>query len=244
MSIDVSTAPDRRSVRATAAWMLTTHLYLAVWFWGIAIVVLTLVIVAIDQLGTLQNSVVAFSRQGAIWFPFSMFVAITAAYLPVHVATGLTRRTFARGALVAAVVIGLLYGVVYTTLLYIERTVFDALDREWQILEDLVPYAGDSFAFLVASCLTFVVAYVSGLLVCITYQRFGGWWGTLAIPLTVGPIFLVGALFSQDTGPFATADWLGGGQPVLVTSLVAVLVVAVMAFVFDRLTRGAAVPTS
>jgi hypothetical protein len=123
MSIDVSTAPDRRSVRATAAWMLTTHLYLAVWFWGIAIVVLTLVIVAIDQLGTLQNSVVAFSRQGAIWFPFSMFVAITAAYLPVHVATGLTRRTFARGALVAAVVIGLLYGVVYTTLLYIERTV-------------------------------------------------------------------------------------------------------------------------
>ena len=85
MSVDVPAAPTRRTVRATAEWMLTVHLYLAAWFWGIAIVVLILVILVINQVGTVENNVVAFSRQGAIWFPFSMFIAITAAYLPVHV---------------------------------------------------------------------------------------------------------------------------------------------------------------
>ena len=143
---------------------------------GIAIVVLPLVILVINQVGTVQNSVVAFS-DCATWFPFSMFIAITWALLPVHVATGLTRRTFSRGALVAAAVTGLVYGAVYSTLLLIERTVFGALGWEWEILEGLVPYASDGQAFVVASCLTSIVAYVSGFWSWITYQRVGGWWG-------------------------------------------------------------------
>ena len=56
-----------------------------------------------------------------------------------------------------------------------------------------------------STTLTFVVAYLSGLLVGITYQRAGGWWGTLALPLTVGPILVVSALFAQDAGPFSTS---------------------------------------
>ena len=233
----------RRTVRATAGWMLTVHLYIAAWFWAIAVVVLALAFVVIHQVGAADYSIVAFSRQAAIWLPFSMFIGVTAAYLPVHVATGLTRRTLSLGALVAAVVTGAVYGLVFAVLLLIERAVFGALGWQWRVIDDVVWSGAEVPEFLVASCLTFVVAYISGLLVCLTYQRVGGWWATLALPLTAGPIFLVSALFAQDTGPFATAGWLGGGQPVLVATSVSVLVAAAMAFAFDRLTRGAAVPT-
>lgn len=243
MSIDLPTAPPRRTVRATAGWMLNLHLHLAAWFWGIAAVVLTTAIVIISRFDAPEHSVVAFSRQAALWFPFSMFIAVTAAYLPVHVAAGLTRRALSLGTLVAAVVMGAVYAVVFDGLLLTERTVFDALGWRWEVLGDLVPYAADSNAFLVASGLTFGVAYISGLLVFMTYQRVGGWWGTLALPLTAGPVFVVSALFSQDTGPFSTAEWLGGGQPLLVATAATVLIAAAMAFAFDRLTRGAAVPT-
>jgi hypothetical protein len=243
MSIATTPVPTRRTVRATAEWMLTVHLFIAACFWGIAIVVLTLVIVIIDQVGAASTSVVAFSRQAAIWLPFSMFIGVTAAYLPVHVASGLTRRVLSLGALVAAVVTGLVNGVVFAVLLVIERAVFGALGWEWNVVDDVVWSGAEVPEFFVASCFTFVVAYVSGLLVCLTYQRLGGWWATLALPLTAGPIFVVSALFSQNTGPFATAGWLGGGQPVVVAVTGSVLIGATMAFVFDRLTRGVPVPS-
>ena len=95
---------------------------------------------------------------------------------------------------------------------------------------------------LVSTTLLFVVAYVSGLLVGMTYQRVGGWWGTLALPLTAGPVLLVFALFAQDAGPFSTSAWFGGDQPLLVASAATLLIAGAMAFAFDRLTRGASVP--
>jgi hypothetical protein len=243
MSIDLPTAPTRRTVRATAGWMLTVHLYVAAWFWGIGTVVLSLVILLISLLGHVSTSIVAFSQQAALWFPFAMFIGVTAAYLPVHVATGLTRRTLSFGALVAAVVTGLVYGAVFGGLLLVERAVFGALGWQWRVLDSYSAADTGPLAFVVASALTFVVAYVSGLLVCLTYQRVGGWWGTLALPLTAGPIFAVSALFAQNTGPFSTATLFGGAQPLLVATAVTVLLVAAMAVAFDRLTRGAAVPT-
>jgi len=243
MSIDLTAAPPRRTVRATAAWMLTVHLYVAAWFWALAIVVVGLAIVVINLLGQVSTSIVAFSQQGALWFPFSMFIGVTAAYLPVHVAAGLTRRTMSLGALIAAVVTGLVYGAVFGALLLIERALFGALGWHWRILDSVSAADTGALDFVVASALTFVVAYVSGLLVCLTYQRVGGWWGTLALPLTAGPIFAVSALFARDTGPFSTATWFGGAQPLLVATVVTVVLVAAMGLVFDRLTRGAAVPT-
>ncbi|WP_315095447.1 hypothetical protein [uncultured Cellulomonas sp.] len=241
--MSTETVPDLRPVRSTATWALQVHLYLAAWFWGIALVVVTLALVVINQVGQVENSVLAFGRQGAIWFPFSMFIAITAAYLPVHVATGLTRRALSLGLLVAAVVTGLVYGLVFYALLQVERAVFGALGWQWRNLEGMSPDFDDPTALLVSATLTFVAAYVSGLLVCIVYQRAGGWWGTLALPLTAAPILLVSALFAQDAGPFSTSEWFGGDRPLLAASAATLLIVAAMAVAFDRLTRGASVPS-
>ncbi|NUU16666.1 hypothetical protein HP550_05315 [Cellulomonas humilata] len=242
MSIDTARLPSRSSVRGTATWLLWMNLYLAAWAWGMAIVVVTGALVVINQVGEVNNSVMAFARQGAIWFPFSVLIAITAAYLPVHIAAGLTRRSLALGSLLAAGGLALVYGVVFALLLVVERAVFDAFGWQWRIVEGLSPDSADVATLFVSSTLLFLVAYVSGLLVGMSYQRLGGWWGTLALPLTAGPILLVSALLAQDAGPFSTSVWFGGDQPLLVGSAVTLLIAGLMAVAFDRLTRGASVP--
>ena len=243
MSVDTARRPSNRSVRSTASWLLWMNLYLAAWFWGIAIVVAVGALAVINQVGDVNNSVLAFARQGAIWFPFSVLIAITAAYLPVLVAAGLTRRSLALGSLVSATGMALVYGAVYTGLLLVERAVFDALGWRWRFLESLSPENADSLTLFVSSTMLLLTAYVSGVLVAICYQRVGGWWGTLALPFTAGPILLVSALFSEDAGPFSTSAWFGGDKPLLLASAATLLITAVMAFAFDRLTRGASVPS-
>jgi hypothetical protein len=97
MSIATSRLPTRSSVRATASWLLGMNLFLAAWFWGMVILVVTAALVVISLVGEVNNSILAFARQAAVWFPFSVLIAIMAAYLPVHVAAGLTRRSLPSG---------------------------------------------------------------------------------------------------------------------------------------------------
>jgi hypothetical protein len=242
MSTDTARRPTRSSVRTTASWLLRMNVVLAAWFWGMAIVLVTGALVVVNEVGEVNTSIMAFARQGAIWFPFSVLIGIVAGYLPVHVAAGLTRRSLALGSLVTAAVMAVGYGTVFTGLLAVERTVYDAFGWHWRFVEGLSPEDAGTLTLLVSSVMLFLVAYVSGLLVAISYQRGGGWWGTLALPLTAGPILLVSALFAQDAGPFSTSAWFGGDRPLLLASAATLAVTAVMAFAFDRLTRGASVP--
>ncbi len=226
----------------TARWLLRTAIYLAVWFWGIAVVVVVGATVVVANVGELHNSIFAFARQGAIWFPFSVFIIVSATYLPIHVATGLTRRSLALGAVVAAAVTAVIYGTVFSLLLLAERAVFEAAGWQWRFFDDLSAGAGPE-TFVPASFLTYFVAYLSGLLVGIAYLRGGGWWGTITLPLTVGPILLVSAFFSADAGPVATESWFGGrGVSVPLAVAASLVLAALMALVFDRLVRGADVP--
>ena len=240
--VDTARAPRVSSVRATAQWLLMMHLYLAMWAWGMAIVVVTLAIVVINTVGEVENSVLAFARQGAIWFPFSVFIAITAGYLPVHIAAGLTRRSLALGSILAAVGTGVVYGLVYNGLLLVERAVFGAMGWPWRVVEGMSPETAEPLEIVASTTLTFVVAYLSGLLVGITYQRVGGWWGTLALPLTAGPILVASVLFAYDSGPLETSEWFGRDHAGLIAAGACLLIAAALAFAFDRLTRGADVP--
>jgi len=242
MSIDTARRHTSSSVRATASWLLGMNLFLAAWFWGMAIVVVTGALVVISMVGEVNVSIMAFARQGAVWFPFSVLIAITAAYLPVHVAAGLTRRSLALGSLVAAIGTALVYAAVFCGLLLVERAVFGALDWQWRIFDDVPLATTDMVTMLVSTVLLLVVANVSGLLVGISYQRLGGWWGTLALPLTAGPVVLAFAVFEVDAGPFSTSEWFGGDRPLLVGCVATLLIAGAMAFAFDRLTRGASVP--
>lgn len=239
----------RTPVARTVRHLLTMLLYLAVWFWGIAVVVLALALLLVDRFGEVETSVVQFARQGGIWFPFSLMVILATTYLPTHVAAGMTRRAFATAALVAAGVVATVYAAVLTLLVQVERSVFDLAG--WpHTLSDIGLSATSSGTavdlgrLFLDYLLMFGSGVVSGLLVGIVYYRAGGWWGTLALPLTLGPLFLLTALLASDAGPFDLAwvvDRFGtGGGDVLARVVLSALIIAAQAAAFHGLTRRAA----
>jgi hypothetical protein len=243
MSTATLDAPRRLGpVDITARWFVSAQARVAKWFWSIAVVVSVLAIsvyaLVADQVTT---SVVAFGRQAVMWVPFSIFIGLTAVYLPVHVASGLTRRSLSRGSLAGALATALLYGGGYALLLVAERAAYAAFGWHWQIAEGVSTNVGSSVAylgaFLVANAATLVVAYVSGLVVSAVYLRGGGWWGTLTLPLTVGPLLVLSSLLGWGTGLF------GGARGLLLGSVLALVAAAVLALVYDVLVRGAWVPT-
>ena len=138
MSIDTARVPTRSSVRATATWVLWMNLYLAGWFWLMAVIVITAALVVITVVGEVNTSIVAFARQGAVWFPFSVLIAITAAYLPVHVggrsdpALPLVRVADRRGRHGPRVRRRCSPGCSC-----VERAVFAAFGWQWRILDDI-----------------------------------------------------------------------------------------------------------
>lgn len=240
------TVRRRTPVARTTRHLLTMLLYLAAWFWGLAIPVVALALVLVDRFGEVEVSVLQFARQGGIWFPFSLAVIIATTYLPIHVAAGMTRRAFATAAVLASLVTAAVYAVVMSVLLQVERLVFEGFG--WPHTLSDVGFSATSHdvgRLFVDLLLTFGAGIVAGLLVGIVYYRVGGWWGTLALPLTVGPLFVVIGMLYGDAGPF-DLSWLGdrldaADAHVLARVAVGVAIVAVQAVVFHRLTRGAVI---
>lgn len=193
------TTPPSPTLHA-ARWLLRQHLSLAAWAVGVFVVVVVTVVVLVDRYGNVETSIVQFARQGSIWFPFSTTIGVLVAYLNVHVAAGMTRRSLGRASLVAALTMAAFYTVVMTVALQVERAVYGS--RDWaQQLTDEAPVFSDTSQvgwILVDLGLVFAAAQLCGLLVAITYYRFGGWWGTLTLPLTVGPVFGVTPLLTTS----------------------------------------------
>ncbi|WP_028049690.1 hypothetical protein [Cellulomonas sp. URHD0024] len=218
----------RGPVDLTARWFLATQLRVALWFWGIAVVVSTIAVAIYATVAdVVERGVVQFGMQALVWLPMSFFIGTALTSVPVQVASGLTRRALARGALVAAIGTGIGYGAAYAVLMSAERAVYGAFGWHWSVGVDGATPA----AFLIACATTFVASNVSGLLVGIVYLRGGGWWGTLTLPLTVGPVVALTAMV-------ATAD----AQLLFLLSGIGILVAMLTAIALDRLVRGAAVP--
>lgn len=245
MSAAVATAPAVRRPSPFAHALrrqLAVALFLAGWFWAIAAVCLvtaTLVVWAVN--GSVDVAIAVYARQASTWFPFSQAILLVAALLRPHVAAGMTRRTFVRASLVTAVLTGLLYSAVLVGLLLLERAVHDAVGWDTVITEVGLAATGSSVATLVLDLVpSLVVANLSGLLVGIVYQRAGGWWGTVTLPLTVAPILATWALAGTWTGLWIQG-WLTD-RP-LVTVLAAVLVAAATAVAYVLVARSAPVRT-
>lgn len=200
-----TTAATRRRPQwvRVSAQLLRAYAGLMVWFWGTVVFFAVAILAVVSRFHEVRVSGVQFAHHGALWFPFSLAIIITSGYLAVHVAAGMTRRSFARASLVVAGVISLVNAVAATLLLLLERAVYDRLGwfhgvvREGADQEVLASGAGvhalNLFVVLAAGM-------ISGTLVALAYYRFGGWTGTLALPLTMLPLLLAG-LF-----PVADAD--------------------------------------
>jgi len=228
-------SPTAHTVRRLAA----TLVHLALWFWSIAVVaIIAANLVGWSVRGSTDVSIAVYARQASIWFPFSLGIMLVAAFLRVHVAAGLTRRTFVRAALLVQVAAGLAYAAVLTSLVLVERAVHDALGWDSVITEiQLADASSPVWVLLVDLAVPFVAGNLSGLLVGVVYQRAGGWWGTLALPLTAGPVvvtqYVAGARVADLPGIWTTT---GAGHLALAVGVGVVSAVAT-AVAFSAVTR-------
>jgi hypothetical protein len=219
----------------------------ALWYWvlvAVLVVGITLVIAAVSDV---RVSVLFYARQSGIWFPFSVLIAIAASYPPVHTAQGMTRRSYVRGALAAAVVLAVAFAGTMTLALAAERAWYGAMGWLWRLEEGWFIPEAQLGAIFVAYLSTFLVAYLSGLLVGTVYAAAGGWWGTLTLPLTVAPVLAVIAVVDGSSSwvPFAGAFGAGPDDPVpsaLVALTAAVLALALAAAFHGIATRRAIPP--
>lgn len=236
MSADVARPlfPARPVRRASPA--LRTARDLLVWFvqmglvyWGVVVVAVVAVPLVVDRFGDVEVSIVWLARQSGVWFPFSVLIGVAATYPAVHVASGMTRRAYVRGALLAAVVLGSAFALVMTLLLGAERAWYGAMGWGWRLQDGWFAPDEGFGTVLLAYVATFVVANLSGMLVGTVYGAAGGWWGTLTLPLTVGPIVVVIALVDAGASWFPLPGALGAQAALAV---VAVLLAAALAVAF------------
>ncbi len=225
--------PDRpRGPVARTVWsLLTWFTPIAAIYWMIVLVVVVAVPFVVDAVAQVEMSIVWFARQSGIWFPFSVLIGVATSYPTVHLANGMTRRSYVRGALVSVSVLAVAFASLMTLALLAERTWYGAMGWHWR-LEDgwFAPSEGMGTVF-VSYLATYLVSYLSGLLVGTVYGAAGGWWGTLTLPLTAGPIILVTILVDNqhDWVPFSHLFGAapGGGTPLaLVATAAAVLALA------------------
>lgn len=235
-----SSAPSRAVFSKT----VTQCAWLALWLWPIVIVISLGVPLVVDRFGGHTGSIYAGVSQGPRWFLFAMGIVVVAEGLGPHVALGLPRRSFARQLAAGLLVVAAIYGVLSFAVTLLERWFFERLD--WPLLtvygQHPVPTEPWSLV-LVDHAVLLAVFAVSGLAVGAVYYRCGGWIGTLALPLTVGPVLLAATVLphvdATDTAAVLRLDSL----PYLVSLAIAIAVGAWFWAVARLALHGAAVRT-
>lgn len=230
MTAHVSTAERSPQWWRVSLWLLPHYGKLMLWFWAVMVVAAVAILAVVGSAVRVQLSAMQMAHHGALWFPFSIAIIVTTSYLTVHVANGLTRRSFAATMLIMCVAVGVFNAVANVTGLVVEGWVYDRLG--W--LQGQVDNGGETevlvggtWAYLLGLALLFTSGMLSGALVGITYYRWGAWVGTLALPLTLSPIALMSLV-----GLSAQDQWRPWDVALLelgITHLLAALVVLVLA---------------
>ncbi len=207
-----TTAPLKR---APQWWRLTRRLVrlqarLGAWTLGMALVAAVAVLAVVSRAVRPELSAVQFAQHAALWFPFAIAIILVSTYLPVHVASGMTRRSFVRGAVATSVIVGTGYALVVTLMLVVEAVAYERLGWFHGTAEDTgsqALLASGGWTHLWGLVLILVAGNLSGLLVGATYLRFGGWVGTLLLPLTVGvPVIGLSLVSLDPDAQFAPTD--------------------------------------
>ncbi|KAE8762782.1 hypothetical protein [Georgenia thermotolerans] len=230
-----TTSPARAPWLRAARWNLRGQATIGVWLWATMAVVGTVVIALLDRFAAVEASIFEFSRHGALWTGFSMAIIFCVAGLAAHVATGLTRAAFVRATVAVGVLVGVTYAVLAGVALELEGLVYAA--KGWSHVgldaqNGFDPSAG--LGVIPGLALSFVAGQLSGLLVGMGYYRLGGWCGTVVLPLTLAPIYLVGSP-ALPTGQFQLLAPLAPSGPV--TAVVSVVVLALAALAYYLLAR-------
>lgn len=229
-----------------AGWQTATQIYLSLWYFGLAIVIVPTLLFLISRRFEIEMSAMQYAQQAAVWIPFSVSVVIVLTLLTSHVANGMTRRSFVRGAILAALGTGVVYAAGATALLAAERAVYDRLGWRHGGTDTESPrlaIAGSLLGHFGGLLLLVCAATLTGLLVAAVYYRVGGRWGTLALPLTLAPLATTGLLALDPTRSFTpwgvtvrTDGWDFALEPYL-TPLVGVVAIAAAAVALHLVVR-------
>lgn len=229
--------PRRPQWHRTLRWMLGMQAYLGLWFWAVILLLEVLALLIASRFGPVQVSMFQFATHGALWFPFSMMIITSAAMITTHVAQGRTRRSFIQAALIIAVVVALVYGVIMTAGLALEGALYGALGWSQAGISEAVAASGVTEPWqrpVGITLLTYITrtggGAIAGLLVGVTYYRFGGWRGTGLLLVTGLP-----ALAAQESISGLLRGYLGDN--LLVTALVSLPLLAAGAVAYFLLAR-------
>jgi hypothetical protein len=140
---------------------------------------------------------------------------------------------------------------VYATVLIaafgVEGVVYHALGWPHAVTQGLPALAGTGVAaaplLFVEFLLLAAAGQLGGLLCGIVYYRAGGLWGTLALPLTAGPVAILNPWLSTEVTGSGTSGVAAFVQDAGVTEriVVAVAVVLVVGVAYLRVVRGTVV---
>jgi hypothetical protein len=235
-----------RSAAATYRGMVRAHWSAARWAFALLVGSAAVTIAVLAAVRTPEYSIVAFGRQGAIWFPFSVAIAVILGFVNVHVAMGQTRRALGRASVLAALTMAGVYAIGFVGILQAERAVYAVAGWQHEVLDDFTSaldtsQVGQLLALYLVSAAS---GQLCGLLCGVVYYRYGAFWGTLALPLTVGPVFLVQLGMGVDV-PFLPGDLAvgtGGGGALRVAACAVVLALAALAF--SRILRTTPIRTA
>lgn len=182
----------------SAKWLLGVQGWVMGWFVVIGLLSTAVIVSIIARYTDLRLSAVSMGQHAGIWIPFSISIILIATHLTVHVAAGMTRRSFSIGALITAVLTGLGYAVMFTVLLVGERWLYGEFGwRHGSASHEGLVFDPGALTVAGGLALLFTAGAISGLLVGILYYRLGGWYGTLTLPVGLAPLVVV-TLLSLD----------------------------------------------
>lgn len=216
-------------------------------FWATVALVVVVLTTVLVRVGELPGSTLGLVGAAPRWFGFTMLVVTVAGGVGPFVAQGLTRRAVVELAAVVTLATAVATTVVWVALNLLEHAVFRAQGWPTSVEGHAYTDSGQLAPLALEMLLAMLVYGASGALVAATYYRAGGWWGTLALPLTVGPAILADTLVSTAWQGMVSDEWQvrllvdGVAAPVAVRVLVALLLAAALLAAFRLVLRGASV---
>ncbi|MCK0116949.1 hypothetical protein MWU57_07865 [Isoptericola sp. S6320L] len=198
-----------RAVRRVQRSVTSAVVIIGAGFWVVYAVVAVVVPLIVRNAGNQMDAgVLSAADYIARWVAFGTTVAMFATILRPHLAAGGTRGALRTGAVRAAAITGLVYGLLKSLALLGERAYFGALGWPWQRLDGgprELTDLGDFALTALAEAVVTAVYLLVGCAVVAGYQTHGVWRGTA---LLLPGIALL-ALVELATLSGSTADLLG-----------------------------------
>lgn len=211
----VPTAPGRRMLPAAGGspqWLRVARsisgalAVVSAWLWVLILVGVPVAAWAVHRYATLDQSIAQYATYALTWVPFSVAVILASTQLTIHVANGMTRRSFVKAALAVVLTAAVLYGLLLAVVLLVEGAVYGSLG---------LPHGGAGTnaangvvvglwerGFLASWASYGVVTLaglVSGLAVGAGYYRLGGLRGSLLLPVGLLPVLAAQLIIDIDS---------------------------------------------